>query len=175
MYYFTPPQRASNCMVKHLSVLLLLLTAALVLPRAASAQCTQVITASDLTCTNNHDCVSQAGCVVTEFTATCTGWYKIDIWSECGSSAEHCYDYQACANIVDETGNNKNCHTTNCDTEDCVHNCATENQRACLQAGNVYKLYTCLIDCGNGACHSPSAGTCKAVCSLSYTGQTICP
>jgi hypothetical protein len=162
--------------ISHIGAVSLLL-AGLVGPQLASAQCQQTVTNSDATCTSGHNCISTTGCVSHTFIALCTGWYKFEVWTECGApvETEKCYHYQSCTNIVDDSGNNKNCHTTNCNNQDCDHSCNNLNPSAvCLTANNSYTIFTCLIACSGGTCPTPTSGTCKAYSLLSFTG-TACP
>ncbi len=138
----------------------------------ARAQCSYQASTSDATCTSNHDCLEQTGCASLAFTPTCTGWYNLEAWIDCGDGDCGEFLFQSCVNVYDgDTRIGVNCHNSPCN--DCHEDCVGSSGGAvCLQADHEYKLNVCLTACLGGTCPSPPS--CTAYGKVKFNGNGTC-
>ncbi len=146
--------------------------AVVIVAQEVMAQCTYQTSTTDGSCTSNHDCLVQTGCAVITFTPSCTGWYDLEAWIDCGDGDCGEYEYQSCVNVFDGTTRiGLNCHNSPC--ADCHEYChGTSGGAVCLQANHEYKLYVCLIACGGGTCPEPPG--CTAHGKVKFNGNGTC-
>lgn len=140
----------------------------------AFGQCTFNVSGSDITCTDDHDCLSTDGCSLTIFTVPCEGCYCLEVSLDCGS--ESCKNCRVCANIYDDGViiNTSNCHTTFCSGESCEFDCCQFTENAFpLEANKEYKLYVCKIACPTFDC-SDCESSCLAKATLHQSSVTSC-
>lgn len=137
-----------------------LLAVFLFLGTSRSFACSDCVCATDNTCSNTA-CTENltANCSRVEFTAECTGDY--DFYAMVTSCGDACGKCNSCVNLFKLSGTKElfiaNCHTTNCNIDDCVHECTD----VFLNANDTYVLYVCKTYCPG---YSESCEDCDESC-----------
>lgn len=129
----------------------------------ASYACTDCECFSDNSCsTGQCDEHTTANCNRQLFTPTCSGSYSLYTEVQCAGGA-NCGKCNSCANIFKLSGGQEiwlaNCHTIDCNTEDCTNTCSNVTT---LSAGVQYVIYVCKMQC-------PTAGNTCENCSTNCT------
>ncbi len=124
---------------------------------------------SDIGCVDD-DCTTStaSSCSNTTYLAATSGVYVFKVFTECTEG--QCYGCQSCADLSLGAQHVMNCHTNDCDAEDCEEQCQVN-----LTANNQYSLRVCLIPCPNVDCDE-CGDDCKAwACLYPLTWPSSCP
>ncbi len=138
-------------------------------------QCEFDVSASDITCSEQNDCVGTTDCELKVFTVPCSGCYCLKAGLDCGE--ESCQFCQICANVYNDGVpiNESNCHNLNCHTTQCVVDCCEGAYQNIfyLEKDVEYKLYVCKQHCEPYDCEDCDEN-CVAWATLNMTGIVSC-
>ncbi|NUO20414.1 hypothetical protein HUU59_13290 [bacterium] len=136
--------------------------------------CSECICFNDNTCTNEECGVTpNANCTRYVFTPSCSGNYSFKTSTTC-TGGSNCFDCQSCANIFKISGgieysiSNGNCHTNECDINNCTKDCSATGNFVALSSGVSYAVYVCKIPCPDGPDCDDCGADCKAWACFSY-------